>query len=250
MAVLVDALAATLEADQEAEIVRGADVTGLTRDGDGWRVSWPGGERGGFAAVLEAAPAHAAAGHVRGLDPDLAAELAGIPYAPMAVIALGYARRDVGHDLNGFGLLVPGRERKNVLGVLWSSSIFPGLAPDGRVLLRAMAGGAGNPGVMELDDDALVELTLADLRGLLDLRGRPELVHIIRHRRAIAQYVPGHLARLRAIDAAAARHGALWFLGSAYRGIAVNACVKEAEALADKVLAALTGVRAEGAEVV
>ncbi|MBK7189824.1 MAG: protoporphyrinogen oxidase [bacterium] len=249
MAVLVDALAAALESDTEAEVVRGADVQALSRDTDGWTVRWPGGERGGFAAVVDAAPAHAAAVHVRGLDAALADDLARIPYAPMAVIALGYARGDVGHDLNGFGMLVPGRERKNILGALWSSSIFPGLAPEGRVMLRCMAGGAGNPGVMDLGDEALVELVLADLRGLFGLRGKPELVNIIRHQRAIAQYVPGHLARLQAIDAAAARHGRLWFSGSAYRGIAVNACVKETESLADRIMGALTGARAEGAEV-
>ena len=99
-------------------------------------------------------------------------------------------------------------------------------------------------------DAALVELTVADLRGFLDLRGKPELVNIIRHRRAIAQYVPGHLARLGRIDAAAARHGRLWFTGSAYRGIAVNACVKESESLADRVLTALAGARSGGVEAV
>ncbi|MBK7772136.1 MAG: protoporphyrinogen oxidase [bacterium] len=249
MAVLVDALAAALEADADAEVVRGADVQALSRHADGWTVRWAGGERSGFAAVVDAAPAHAAAVHVRGLDAALADDLARIPYAPMAVIALGYARGDVGHDLNGFGMLVPGRERKNILGALWSSSIFPGLAPEGRVMLRCMAGGAGNPGVMDLGDEALVEMVLADLRGLFGLRGKPELVNIIRHQRAIAQYVPGHLARLQAIDAAAARHGRLWFSGSAYRGIAVNACVKETESLADRIMGALTGARAEGAEV-
>lgn len=249
MTELVDALAAELDADDRAEVVRAADVTGLRRGGDGWQVCWPGGERGGFAAVIEAAPAYAAAGHVRDLDARLADDLAAIPYAPMAVIALGYARGDVAHDLNGFGLLVPGRERRNVLGVLWSSSIFPGLAPTDHVMLRAMAGGAGNPGVMDLDDQALIDLVLADLGGLLGLRGRPALVHIIRHRRAIAQYVPGHLARLRAIDEAGARLGSLWFSGSAYRGIAVNACIKESESLADRVLAALTGARTGGVEV-
>ena len=249
MAVLVDALAAALESDTDADVVRGADVQTLSRDADGWTVRWAGGERSGFAAVVDAAPAHAAAVHVRGLDAELADDLARIPYAPMAVIALGYARGDVGHDLNGFGMLVPGRERKNILGALWSSSIFPGLAPEGRVMLRCMAGGAGNPGVMDLGDEALVELVLADLRGLFGLRGKPELVNIIRHQRAIAQYVPGHLARLQAIDAAAARHGRLWFSGSAYRGIAVNACVKETESLADRIMGALTGARAEGAEV-
>lgn len=249
MAVLVDALAAALEADPDSEVVRGADVSALTRGDGGWSVSWPGGVRDGFAAVLDAAPAHAAARHVAGLDQALSNDLARIPYAPMAVIALGYARDHVAHDLNGFGLLVPGREKRNLLGALWSSSIFPGLAPDGRVLLRCMAGGAGNPAVMDLDDEALVELVLGDLRGLMGLRGEPELVNIIRHRRAIAQYVPGHLARLKAIDDAAARHGSLYFLGSAYRGIAVNACVKETGILADKVLAALTGARPDHLEV-
>lgn len=241
MAVLVDALAAALDADDDAEVVRGAPVSALAREDGAWTVRWPGGERRGFAAVIDAAPAHAAAGHLRELDAALAGELAAIPYAPMAVIALGYRREDVGRDLAGFGLLVPGREKRNVLGVLWSSSIFPGLAPEGHVLLRAMAGGAGNPGVMALDDGQLVDLVLGDLRGFMDLRGEPALVNIIRHERAIAQYVPGHLARLRAIDAAAARLGSLWFSGSAYRGIAVNACIKESETLADKVLAALTG---------
>jgi oxygen-dependent protoporphyrinogen oxidase len=249
MAVLVDALAAELDADPGAEVVRGAEVAELSREDDAWSVRWPGGSRGGFAAVLDAAPAHAAAGHVRELDPGLADLLAGIPYAPMAVIALGYRRQDVAHDLNGFGLLVPGRENRNVLGVLWSSSIFPGLAPDGHVLLRAMAGGAGNPGVMALADRQLVELVLGDLRAFMGLRGEPALVNIIRHERAIAQYVPGHLARLRAIEAAAARLGGIWFSGSAYRGIAVNACIKETETIADRVLATLagTGGGAEGA---
>ena len=248
MAVLVDALAAALEADPQATIVRGAPVASLARHDGAWSVSWSGGSQGGFDAVVDAAPAHAAAGHVRDLDADLAGRLAGIPYAPMAVIALGYRRQDVAHDLHGFGLLVPGREQRNVLGVLWSSSIFPGLAPDGHVLLRAMAGGAGNPGVMRLDDRQLVDLVVGDLRGFMGLRGEPTLVNIIRHERAIAQYVPGHLARLRAIDEAAARLGGLWFSGSAYRGIAVNACIKETETLADRVLAGLAG-RPGGVEV-
>lgn len=249
MAVLVDGLARALDEDAQAEVVRGADVSAISHMADGWRVSWPGGEQGGFTAVLDAAPSHAAARHTAALDAALSADLAAIPYAPMAVIALGYARDKVDHDLNGFGLLVPGQEKRTALGVLWSSSIFPGLAPDGRVLLRFMAGGAGNPGAMDLGDDELVGRVLADLGPQLGLRGEPELVNIIRHGRAIAQYVPGHLARLAAIDAAAARHGSLWFAGSAYRGIAVNACVKESEVVADKILAALTGARPQSAEV-
>ena len=40
-----------------------------------------------------------------------------IPFAPMAVIALGFKREAVTHDLNGFGMLVPSREKRELLGV-------------------------------------------------------------------------------------------------------------------------------------
>ncbi len=95
-----------------------------------------------MAAVVEAAPAHAAAGHFGALDAGLGERLAQIPFAPMVVLALGFPRAAVAHDLDGFGMLVPSREKKMLLGSLWTSSIFPGRAPTGQVLIRCMAGGS------------------------------------------------------------------------------------------------------------
>ena len=160
----------------------------------------------------------------------------------MAVIALGFERQAVTHDLDGFRLLIPGRENRDLLGCLWTSSIFPGRAPREMILLRCMAGGAGNPRVMDLTDEEMVTLALAEMRQLLGLRGAPALARVIRHTRAIAQYVPGHLALLRDIEQEAARHPGLVLAGSSYRGISVNACVKEAEATARQVMAQLTEI--------
>ena len=154
----------------------------------------------------------------------------------MAVVALGFDRSTVKHDLNGFGMLVPGREKRDILGCLWTSSIFPGRAPHEKVLLRAMLGGAGNPGIMDLDDEAIVAVTLSELRHLLGLRGTPKMVKVIRHHRAIAQYRPGHLALLREMDFELKHLQGLYLTGSSYRGIAVNSCVKEAESLSDRVI--------------
>ncbi len=159
----------------------------------------------------------------------------------MAVIALGFDRAAVVHDLDGFGMLVPGREKRDLLGALWTSSIFPGRAPSGKVLLRCMAGGAGNPRIMDLDDEALTNTILSELRSLLGLKGAPAMVRVIRHQRAIAQYLPGHLAALKAMDARLAGLPGLFLTGSSYRGISVNYCVKEAEKTADAVLSHLTG---------
>ena len=241
MGQLIAALARTLDADPRAELRLGAAVSRIDEDGDGWRVAGPDFRAGPFDAVVNAAPAHAAGVQLGEVSAVLRENLLAIPFAPMAVVALGFDRAAVKHDLRGFGLLIPSRERRELLGALWTSSIFPGRAPAGKVLLRCMAGGADNPGAIELDDEALTNLTLAELRPLLGIKGHPDMVRIIRHRRAIAQYVPGHLARLAAVERELARHPGLFLTGSSYKGISVNSCVKESESVADTVLAHLTG---------
>lgn len=236
MGALVGALARTLEQDRRAELRLGAAVSKLTREDAGWQVAGADFADGPFDVVVDAAPSHAAAAHLRETAPGIHTALARIPFAAMAVVALGFDRGAVQHDLHGFGLLVPTRERRELLGALWTSSIFPGRAPAGKVLIRAMVGGADNGAVMDLDDEAMATLTLAELRPLLSIKGAPELVRVIRHRRAIAQYEPGHLAALANIDAELTNHPGLFLTGSSYRGISVNSCAKEAERMADVVL--------------
>jgi oxygen-dependent protoporphyrinogen oxidase len=249
MGQLIGALIDTLQADDLAAVVTAADVDTISCEHGAWTVTADGNNHGPFTAVVEAAPAHAAARHLAGLDPRLAEQLAAIPFAPMVVAALGFRREAVGHDLDGFGFLVPGRERRELLGALWTSSIFPGRAPAGHVLVRSMLGGSGNPQVLDLDDAALTDLVMGELRPLLRLKGAPAMVKIIRHERAIAQYTPGHLARLARLQTLCAGHPRLHLTGSSYRGISVNYCLKEAELAADDVLSTLGGPVSAAAEV-
>jgi oxygen-dependent protoporphyrinogen oxidase len=239
MATLVQSLAAELAADSAVTLEGAAEVHRVGPVRGGWEVTTADRGYGPFTAVVDAAPAHAAADHVRDHAPALGELLAGIAYVPMAVIALGYARDAVTHDLDGFGLLIPSRERRNLLGALWTSSIFSARAPADRVLIRCMAGGASDPKLIRRDDQELTDLAIAELKPLLGLTGQPELAHVIRHERAIAQYVPGHLARLRRIEGEIAHRRGLFLTGSSYRGISVNACVKQAEICARDVLRCL-----------
>jgi protoporphyrinogen/coproporphyrinogen III oxidase len=236
MGALIEAVAAELVRDERAELITGSEVRQVRHTPAGWLVADQEREYGPFDSVVEAAPAHAAAKHLETLSKPLHENLAAIPFAPMAVIALGFDRSAVTHDLDGFGLLVPGCEKRELLGSLWTSSIFRDRAPEGKVLIRCMAGGSGNPAVMDLDDEGLVTLVMAELRSLLGLKGSPEMARIIRHKQAIAQYLPGHLARLAAAEETAAEFPGLFLTGSSYRGISVNSCVKEAEAVAVNVL--------------
>ena len=236
MQALISACAAAIAADPRCTLLCGRDIRAITRSGTGWSIQADSGHLGDFDVVIHAAPAHAAAAHLRPLDGELGDLLAQIPFAPMSVIALGFPRDRVTHGLAGFGMLIPTREKRELLGALWTSSIFAGRAPEGMVLLTCMAGGASNPRVMDQDDDGLVNLALAELRNLLGLQGSPVMAKVIRHERAIAQYVPGHLARLKRARAIAGRLGGLFLTGSSYGGISVNSCCKEAETVAAAVL--------------
>jgi protoporphyrinogen/coproporphyrinogen III oxidase len=226
------ALPAALVASLKGEIKTDCAVNHISQSpGGGWTVTVGAGSYGPFDAIINAAPAHAVARQVP--DGELATLLSGITYTPMVVMTLAYDAKNIDHSLNGFGMLIPSREQRHLLGVLWSSSIFSGRAPDGKRLLRCMAGGPGQEAILGHTDNELVELAVAELADLFGMSGQPEQQWVIRHPQAIAQYEPGHLYRLTAIDRILRdRLTGLYITGSSYRGISVNYCVKEAESAA------------------
>ena len=91
-------------------------------------------------AVVIATPAYAAAHLLETSAPHLAQTLSGIAYAPVAVVACTYYRQQVGDPLEGFGFLVPRREKVRTLGTVWNSSLFPGRAHEGSVTITSPDG--------------------------------------------------------------------------------------------------------------
>jgi oxygen-dependent protoporphyrinogen oxidase len=99
-----------------------------------------------------------------------------------------------------------------------------------------MVGGAHDPGAFALDDVALIRLVREELRTTMGLVADPALVRIFRHPRGIPQYTVGHLERLAGAEARLEARPGLYLAGSAYRGVAINACVAEAGPLAERIL--------------
>jgi oxygen-dependent protoporphyrinogen oxidase len=166
--------------------------------------------------------------------------LAGISAAPISVVALGYDRTAIAHPLDGFGLLIPRDEGVRTLGVIFSSTLFPGRAPEGKVLLHALIGGACDEVVADLAPEEALDRARADLRSILGEREAPVLARVYPHRVGIPQYNLGHPARVQAADAAEARRPALALTGSWLRGISMNMCVKDAFRVAHRVSEAVT----------
>jgi oxygen-dependent protoporphyrinogen oxidase len=220
-------------------------ATGLRRGDSGvWRVSFSDGSVAPADVVVLATPAYATAELLREHAPAAAQVAAAVPYARLAVVALGFAREGFPHGLDGFGFLVPREERRRILGSLWTSSIFPGArAPEGRVLLRTMVGGALAGELLDLDDQRLLALVRGELADVMGVRGvEPVHVRISRHERAIPGYPPGHLQRLAEMEQALlATAPGLLVAGNAWRGIGLNDCVRAAAEVAARAFARATG---------
>ena len=203
-------------------------VTAIEASDAGYTVRTASGDTFQAESVIVAAPTYAASGMVKELDAELATVLAEVPYASMAVVCWAYNREDVGHDLHGFGFLVPRTQEKRILGCIWTSTLFPGRAPEGKVLLRTMIGGAGDPDAVGESDDTLLDTLRKELFPILDIKADPVMHRVYRYEQAIPQYTFGHQTRLRAIEAAEERHPGLRFAGNAYRGVGLNDCVVSA----------------------
>ena len=236
LARLPAALAAALP---EGSTECSARVTAL-RPGQPWRLSWT---RDGatheetFAGVLLATPAAGLAALTIGSgDERPLADLAEIVYPPVSALFLGYRREQVAHPLDGFGMLVPAVENSRLLGVLFSSSLFPGRAPAGHVALTVMVGGQRDPALGRSDLAELLPLVQAELGRILGVSGDPVMVRHNAWPRAIPQYELGYERFLDAMSAAEAAHPGLLIGGHVRDGIAVSACLASGQNLARRAL--------------
>lgn len=186
--------------------------------------------------VIMAAPAHVQNRLLKGLDATLAELLNGIPYPALSVVCFGYRKQAVGQVLDGFGFLVPSKEKRSVLGTIVDSNVFAGRAPEDSILLRSMIGGARTPEHALLPDEQLISKVRAELQDILKVRAEPDFVRIFRHQKAIPQYNVGHAARLDAIDQCLEKHPGLILTGNAFRGVSLNDCVVNAVKTAEKIV--------------
>ena len=239
-----DALAKELR----SEIRFKAPVTQLRRGPKGWTVSAAYQASELYDGVIYAAPAHCADDVDLGLEGgDRLKTLTSITHPPVAVLALGFRREDVAHRLDGFGFLVPDVERRNVLGVIFSSTVFPGRAPAGHVLLTAFVGGVRHPDLANADLSTLTARVLDDLRLLLGVRGEPTFRAFQLWPKAIPQYTLSYGRFKEIMDEAERRNPGLGLTGSYREGVAVGEVIVAADQVAERIAAQVgAGERTEG----
>ena len=236
MQTLTDALARAI-----GRITFDAEVVRLEPRPDGkWRLT---GTRTGepflreARSVVLATPAFVSASLVRELAPAASQALSAISYAPIAIVASAYRREDVAHSLAGFGFLVPKREQRNILGTLFSSSMFEGRAPSETVLLTSFVGGMRQPELAAEPDDKLAALVHGELSALIGATNTALWTAVTRWGHAIPQYNLGHRERLRAVEDAERALPGLTFCANYRGGVSVGDRIQATRAAADRIVA-------------
>ncbi|MBI5188247.1 MAG: protoporphyrinogen oxidase, partial [Nitrospirae bacterium] len=235
---LTDALTEKLD----GRVKLGVSVKGLEKEGDLYRLHTSEGIAYADIVIL-ATPAYTSSEILRDFDLKLSKVLLEIPYVPVSVVCFGYKREKVLHSLNGFGFLIPHKERRRILGTLWDSSIFPNRAPEGSILLRSMVGGAKSPELAMLEDNALINTVFDELKPIVSLKAEPDMVRIYRWEKAIPQYVLGHGEKLGFIDEQLKLYPDLYLTGNAYRGIGMNDCIENAYKIVKEIISKFKNYR-------
>ncbi|OAY48825.1 hypothetical protein MANES_05G008200v8 [Manihot esculenta] len=105
-------------------------------------------------SVVLTVPSHIASSLLHPLSAAAAEALSKFYYPPVAAVSISYPKEAIrtecliDGELKGFGQLHPRSQGVETLGTIYSSSLFPNRAPDGRILLLNYIGGATNPGIL------------------------------------------------------------------------------------------------------
>jgi len=216
-------------------------TTGPPPAAGGWRVVLASGEELAADGLIVAVPAPAAATLLQEVDAELARGLGAIAYASSAVVTLAYRRDQVPSPPQAFGFVVPATERRRVIAGSFTDVKYAGRAPADTVLLRLFVGGALQPELFALDDDAILRAAREELGDLLGIVAEPMLSWLQRWPTSMPQYHVGHASRVAAIEQRVAMQSGLALAGNAYHGVGLADCVRSGEAATDSLLAHLAG---------
>jgi oxygen-dependent protoporphyrinogen oxidase len=159
-----------------------------------------------------------------------------LKYAKVAEITIGYKNWQ-GMDLKAFGGLIPNNEKKNILGILFMSSLFDDRAPKNGALLTSFIGGIKHEELLNRPENKLLDIFANDFTELMQLQKfNPDFLKISYHNKAIAQYGIDSENRLNDIEKIENNNKNLYLAGSIKDGIGMADRIKQGFDIAHKIL--------------
>lgn len=229
----------TLAEKLKDRILYDAEITQITKKDNRYIVTYnQNGKTSEIAAdiIVSTLPAYAAAKLFNNLDNTLAEEhLLKIYYPPVQVLYLGYEKQDISQPLDGFGFLIPQKEKKSFLGAIWSSVIFQERTDENHAAFTLFVGGARSPELFKLDPEELKKNILKEFHEIMKITGQPVFMAEKMWNKAIPQYNVGYIEHERYFEKFEMENKGIILSGNYRGGISVGDCIKNSEITAGKV---------------
>ena len=229
---LVDRL---VEDRRGAELLAGVKVYRAVREREGWRLDIRGRSAIRAERLLLAVPAAEAARIIGAESSGTARPLASFRRISTAVVTLAYPA-DVADVSGGNGFLVARDAGLPITGCTFSSSKWPGRAPEGHALVRVYLGRDDDPLDWSAPDEDLVLRARAGLEAATAWSGAPILSRVDRAEGAMPQYGVGHLDRVAEVERALASLPWVAVAGADYRGVGLTDCAAQGREAARRLI--------------
>lgn len=170
------------------------------------------------------------------IDNQAMRRLTNLTYAPVVQVSVGVKNTD-GLIFNAFGGLVPSKEDREVLGILFPSACFENRAPKDGALFSFFIGGVKHRELTELSDADLKALVIRNFHSMLHFpkEKQPDLIHIFRHLKAIPQYEINSGERFDTINSVEKEHKGLFIVGNLNGGIGMADRIRQGVETAKRV---------------
>ena len=162
-------------------------------------------------------------------------QISNLHYAPIIQASVGF-HNTRGLRFDAFGGLVPSKEKRDVLGILFPSACFVGRSPEEGALFSFFIGGVRHADMLDWSDEQLKDMILKNIHSMLKFPAdvQPDLIHIFRHQKAIPQYEKSSEARFKMIEELQNRYPGLILAGNIKGGIGMADRIRQATGIANE----------------
>ncbi|HEX7357978.1 MAG TPA: protoporphyrinogen oxidase [Ignavibacteriaceae bacterium] len=185
--------------------------------------------------VLSTVPAYVASEIFSKYDKNFKTHTNSIYYPPVLVYYLVYNKTDINQPLDGFGFLIPEKEKKSFLGALWSSVIFSDRVDENKAAFTLFVGGSRNPDFVKENRANLLNHIRNEFEELMNIKGNPVFSAERFWEKAIPQYNLGYIEHELYFDEFEKQNPGIFISGNFRGGISVGDCIKNAEIVTDKI---------------
>lgn len=122
------------------------------------------------------------------VQPDEINKVINLRYSDVVEVILGFKDWN-GFNPDGFGGLIPSAEKRDLLGILFMSTLFKQRTPGNCQQFTVFMGGMRKPEIINKTENEIAGIIEREFSGLMNLNQfKPVLLKIFRHKNAIPQY--------------------------------------------------------------